>query len=215
MRRAFDPYFVEFGQGLPVPFLRALAKGESNFDVAAKTGQHWGLLQVSVKPGGVLESFNKAHGTSLTKDDMLSPGPNVRVASWYLRKIIDLFNASKLPQLKGPNWLNREWTKMLLAGWNSGPYGVLAQAHWNKAHGVTPIDHGSLFRNAPRNPDSSKWLDQEKVPHRATQKFEWQRAVEADFYKTRHEVPKSGTFAKTGGIPAWLILLGLYLLSRR
>ena len=61
----FDKIFLAEGQGIPVPYLRALAKRESNNNPREQKGPAWGLLQVGVSPkaGDVLKGYNKRYGT--------------------------------------------------------------------------------------------------------------------------------------------------------
>ena len=47
LSRMFDPLFREHGHGLPITYLRALAKRESNMNPLEATGPAWGLLQVT------------------------------------------------------------------------------------------------------------------------------------------------------------------------
>lgn len=216
-----DGIFLKYGDGLPVAFLRVLAAGESRMKwTAHRSGSvYYGLLQVSVphvrkdgkKIAGVLGGYNKAHGTKWTRDDMFNPAANVMVASWYLNRIIALYNRSGIKALKGPRWLDPEWVKLLAAGYNSGPNGVVKVAKWMKAHGAH-IDHSAVFRNA-KKAGATRHLQNEK-------KRKYQAAIAAIFGRERRFVPKKGAFAqpaKTGaGIGTGLLLLALlWVVTRR
>ncbi|MBE7448920.1 MAG: lytic transglycosylase domain-containing protein [Kofleriaceae bacterium] len=82
--RHFDPIFERHRGELPVEYLRALAVRESNMNPGERTGPAWGLLQVIEV---VRLDFNKAHGTRVTRAQLLDPETNVRVACWLLNAI--------------------------------------------------------------------------------------------------------------------------------
>jgi len=204
---SLDAMFKKLGQGLPVAFLRVLAYHESRMKADAQSGSHRGLFQVSPT---VLKEYNQAKGTKFTKSDLFEMDTNTTIAAWYLNRIIRAYNASGYRALKGPNWLSREWVKLLVAGWNSGwskAGGVQKVVKWLKDHG-DKIDHDQVFRKS-KLAKATRHLSNKK-------KWAWQRKVAHDFIKERVWTP-SGVFADpTGRGSTWLLLLAaLYLWSRR
>lgn len=114
----FDNIFLAEGKGIPVPYLRALAKRESNNNPREASGPAWGLLQVGINEnaGNVLKSYNERHGTSYSKEDMLDPTLNVRVAAELLARIVANYKRLGIE----PNWMNPNFVGLVTAGWNSG-----------------------------------------------------------------------------------------------
>ena len=78
----FDPVFR--GCPLPNPYLRALAKHESDFNASENTGCCIGLLQVH---DVVRQDFNRRNGTALDRAQLLDPTVNVLVACDHLMTI--------------------------------------------------------------------------------------------------------------------------------
>jgi hypothetical protein len=118
--RKFDPLFAKYGvpRGLPVPYLRALAKRESNMNPAEQTGPAWGLMQVVEV---VRKDFNRRHGTSYPRPALLDAETNVRVATWLLSVIADSYerNHGDTGNMS-PDWSNPCFVELLTAGWNGG-----------------------------------------------------------------------------------------------
>ena len=77
--RRFDPLFRKYGRGLPVAYLRSLAKRESNLNPNESDGPAWGLLQVVEV---VRRDFNERHGTSYARRDLWS-----RESTWASHRI--------------------------------------------------------------------------------------------------------------------------------
>ena len=123
--RKFDPVFERYGNGLPLTYLRALAKRESNLDPDNTTGPAWGLMQVVEV---VRRDFNKAHKTSYTRADLLKPEVNVSMATWLLNIIIRSYerNHPDVPNLQ-VDWDNPRFVELLTFGWNSG---------WSESRGL-------------------------------------------------------------------------------
>ena len=71
---------VERDWRIPVVYLLALSKGESNWTSDSKTGKHWGLLQASPD---VLESYNKATGKTLRSEARLDPEDNAQMVGHH------------------------------------------------------------------------------------------------------------------------------------
>lgn len=116
--RTFDPIFEKYGRGLPLPYLRALAKRESGMNPHETNGPAWGLLQV-VRV--VLRDFNKRHGTAFARFDLLDARINVSVATDTLRRIISSYegNHPDVPNLQA-RWGNPRFVEVLTFGWNAG-----------------------------------------------------------------------------------------------
>jgi hypothetical protein len=116
--REFDPLFERFGLGIPVPYLRALAKRESDMNPAEKTDPAWGLLQVieAVRLG-----FNQWQETDYTRADLLNPEINVRIVAGSLRRIIESYarNHPQVPNL-AERWDNPRFVELVTFGWNAG-----------------------------------------------------------------------------------------------
>jgi len=138
--RDYDPIFNRYRGEMPVEILRALARGESNFNpslVHASGSKARGLLQVTTV---VLESYNKEHpGATLTAGDMLDPDDNVRVACWHLNRLVAAYSSSGYPDLV-PNWSSPRWVLLFILGWNAGhsrAAGVQYMVAW--LHGKHPL----------------------------------------------------------------------------
>ena len=131
--RTYDAVFQRYRGAIPMEYLRALAKRESNLNPANTTGAAWGLLQVVES---VRLSYNKRRGTSYTRQDLLN-------------RIVIAF-AKHPDRNMQRDWRNKEWVKIFTAGWNSGyseAAGVGRVASWMEEQGI-PVTHDSLFRYA-------------------------------------------------------------------
>lgn len=116
--RRFDALFAKRGRGLPVAYLRALAKRESNLNPREQTGAAWGLLQVTEI---VRRDFNQRHGSSISRRDLLDPEVNVGVAAELLERIIASYerNHPGVANLQ-EDWSNPRFVELLTFGWNAG-----------------------------------------------------------------------------------------------
>jgi hypothetical protein len=116
--REFDALFDRFGLGIPVPYLRALAKKESDMNPKEKTDPAWGLLQVieAVRLG-----FNQREGAEYSREDLLNPEINVRIVASSLRRIIASYarNHPQVPNL-AERWDNPRFVELVTFGWNAG-----------------------------------------------------------------------------------------------
>lgn len=199
----FDKVFEKEGHGLPVPFLRALAKRESNLNPKDDKGPAWGLLQVGINAnaGNVLSSYNHRHGTSLTKSDMLDPAKNVRVASDLLSRIVAMYKREGI----ATNWDNGNFIGLVVAGWNSG-YSAKAGTVKVIRHLVKnglPVTHENLFRHSLAA-GATKHL-------RNAKKLAWQQGVVRLALK---EFGKGADTINDKGDSTWLPVLLLLLLLR-
>lgn len=161
----YDAIFRKHGRGLPVPFLRALAKRESNLNPREANGPAWGLLQV-VRV--VLNDYNKRHGTNYQRTDLLDPVINTRIATDTISRIIRSYERNHPGVLNmQENWSNPEFVKLLTAGWNSGyseAGGVGRVADYLERKGI-PVTHDNVFEYAAQagatqhlsNPGRQRW----------------------------------------------------------
>lgn len=199
----FDKIFEKEGHGLPVPFLRALAKRESNLNPKDSKGPAWGLLQVGINAnaGNVLSSYNHRHGTSLTKSDMLDPAKNVRVASDLLSRIVSLYNQEGIKT----DWGNGNFIGLVVAGWNSGysrKAGTIKVIRHLAKAGL-PVTHENVFSHS-KAAGATKHLGNPK-------KLAWQKGVVALALK---EFGKGADTNDKGDSTTWLPVLLLLLLLR-
>jgi len=195
----FDSIFLEEGRGVPVPFLRALARRESNMNPKEQKGPAWGLMQVGISPaaGDVLKSYNKRRGTSYTPQDMLNPILNVRVASDLLARIVRLYEALGLVQ----DWENANYVGLVVAGWNSGysqKAGTARAIKAIKARGES-LTLDAVYREAERDPEITRHL-------RNPKKQKWQRSVVASFFDEADVPP---VMEEMKWLPLVLMLLAL------
>jgi hypothetical protein len=116
--RSYDALFAEYGNGIPVAYLRALAWRESGLNPRANDGPAWGLLQVVEI---VRRDYNARHGTHYERRDLLDPAVNVAIASDVLARIVDGY-ARFHPEATNlqADWSNPLFVELLTFGWNAG-----------------------------------------------------------------------------------------------
>ncbi len=173
--KQFDPLFAKYGGLVPVPLLRALSKKESDQNPRDTQGSYWGLLQVGYK--NVLPGFNKRHGTSYDRNDLLNPAINVQVATDTLNRIIKAYAKHPSSNLQ-TDFSNPEFVKLLLAGWNSGyseASGVGKVATYLEKRGL-PVTHANVFKYAAKA-GATKYLRSE-----FDKKRRWQISVANLYY---------------------------------
>ena len=198
---AWDATFARHRGRIPVPFLRALAKKESNFNPGENEPPALGLLQVVPE---VREGYNKRKGTSYAREDLFNPDINAAIASDLLNRIVIAFGKHPSPNMQ-EDWRNPEFVKLLLAGWNSGyseAGGVGRVASFLEARGM-PVTHDSVFANAAAA-GATKHLSN-------ASKKAWQRTV-ADLYFAQPDA-----FRSSGGsviIAATTAILAGLLIAR-
>lgn len=169
----FDPLFRKHAGRLPVAFLRALAKRESNLNPAEADWPAYGLMQVVPV---VRESYNKRRGASLRHDDLLEPDINVKVAADLLNRIVIAYGKHRDPNLQA-DWSNPEFVKLVVAGWNSGyseAAGVGHVADYLEARSI-PVTHDNVFAHA-QAAGATRHLQNPS-------KQAWQRSVAALFFR--------------------------------
>ncbi len=149
LSRDFDGVFAQQGQGLPVAYLRALSWGASGLRPGLVKGDAWGLLQVEPV---VLRDFNKRHGTTFRKADLLTDTINVAVAADMLRLIIASYRRfhPDVPNLQ-EQWDNPRFVELLTAGYDAGfseRGGVGRVVGYLKKQGLTDITLDMVFAHA-------------------------------------------------------------------
>jgi hypothetical protein len=203
----FDPIFRKYAGRLPVAYLRALSKRESNQNPRETDGPAWGLMQVIEV---VRTSYNKRRGTNFSRSDLLDPDTNVRIATDLLNRIVGYY-AKFVPN--APNmqedWHNPEFVKLLTAGWNSGysaAAGVIFVARCLESRGI-PVTHDNVIKHA-QSCGGTRHLY--KHPE---QTLSWQRSV-MDLYFQQPDLPTAtGSILLTLGATAFVVW-GVYKLMR-
>ncbi len=147
--RRFDRIFDMYRDSIPIEFLRALAKRESNLNPEESKGPAWGLMQIVEV---VRKDYNQAHGTRYTRRDLLDPAINVAIACWLLRFIIAQYanHQDGVPNLRA-DWSNPRFAELVVYGWNAGfsaSGGVLKVVRYLKERGVTDITIDVVFKHA-------------------------------------------------------------------
>lgn len=172
---AYDPIFKQYGAGIPVPFLRALAYKESGLNPlsANKGGESAakGLMQVV---GVVRKDYNDRHGTNITADDLFDPRVSVTLAADTLNRVISGYKKHPSKNLH-VDWNNPEFIRLLVMGWNAGfseGGGVGKVASYLESHDI-PVTHENVFSHA-KDVGAVKYLS---MPERR----KWHREV-ADLY---------------------------------
>lgn len=143
----FDALFDQYRGEVPLSFVRALVKSESDFDPdsdmrektrdlpPARRSTAVGLFQVM---DFVLSDYNKARGTSWTLDDLKGregAERNTQVGTDLLRRILSVYR--RHPSLQ-PAWSDPRFLALLYAGYNAGYVGVARLVGKMEAAGVSP-----------------------------------------------------------------------------
>lgn len=172
LSRAYDPIFRRHAGSIPVNYLRALAKRESNLNPREAIDPAWGLMQVVPQ---VRISYNQRHGTSYSQAQLLEPETNVKIATELLRRIVRQYGKHPAKNLK-ENWHNPEFVKLVTAGWNSGyseAAGVGRVASYLESRGI-PVTHDAVFEHAAAAGGTRHLQNRTK--------YAWQRSVADLFY---------------------------------
>lgn len=165
---------VERKYAIPAHYLEALSRGESSWTSDAITGSFVGLLQVGPM---VLDGYNEANKTHITRSMLFEPSINALVCGWQLRQIADIYNRSGIAGLK-EDWRSMEWQALLTAGWNSGysfKAGVMKVAKYLDALSL-PVTHARVFAFA-KAANGTRHLQNAK-------KRRWQRNVALRSFRT-------------------------------
>lgn len=178
----YDPIFSRYAGRVPVAYLRALAMRESSLRpdlvMPGGSGAARGLLQVV---GVVRTDYNARYGTSYTADDLLNPDVNVKLAANTINTIVSAFEKHPSPNMK-PDWGNREYVKLVTAGWNAGYSeggGLGKVASYLEARRI-PVTHDSVVANAAAA-GAASYLSQ-------ADRAAWHRSV-ADLYFAQPDRP--------------------------
>jgi len=138
------------------------------------------------------------------------------IASELINRIARSYRslAKESPQLMRnmiPDFSNKEFVKLLLAGWNSGysraKYGgVQYVARWLAKRGI-PVTHDNVFIYAG-DAGASKWLRGDENTD-AARKRRWQRGVASLYFKQPDysAKPPKNLYAVRGSISLPLIVL--------
>lgn len=126
---AYSTLYWRICPRIPSAYLVALAALESNTNPREASGPAWGLLQVVES---VRESYNKRFGTSYTRNDLLDPEINVKIACELLTRIANLFSGTKYRRAfpGGFDWQDSRHVALLTFAWNAG---------WSPSRGVAGV----------------------------------------------------------------------------
>lgn len=144
----YDPLFRRYAGSIPIAFLRALTQRESGFNPRANAGKAaaQGLLQITTV---ARDAYNRAHGTSYTRDDTLDPAVNIQIATDLLKRIIASYRKHPSANMR-EDWANPAFVQLLTAGWNAGYSeggGVGKVASYLEQRGV-PVTPQSVYQAA-------------------------------------------------------------------
>jgi hypothetical protein len=170
LTRRFDPLFAAYGGSIPVPYLRALAYGESGLNPADVKG----LINVV---GVAIDDYNRRHGTKYRPQDMRTPDINVRIATDILQTIITSYrkNHPDVVNLQ-EDWTNRAFVELLTLGWNAGfseSSGVGKVVNHLKKRGQKTITVDDIHKVAP-GAGATRWLWEPPI---AAAKLAWSKGV--------------------------------------
>lgn len=169
----YDAIFNQHRNRVPLNYMKALAKRESNFNPGDTQGPAWGLMQIVEV---VRNGWNKRYPQeAIPRNALLEPDTNVRVASDLLNRIIVAYGKHPDQNLK-ENWRNPEFVKLVTAGWNSGYSeggGVGCIARFLESRRI-PVTHDNVFAYAPQSGCASHLF--------SSAKQNWQRGVADLFY---------------------------------
>lgn len=142
----FDPIFNAYRKRIPLNYMRALTKRESNFNPNESNDPAWGLMQVVPI---VRNDYNARNGTAYTKQDLLNPAVNVKMVADLLNRVVLAYGRHPDRNMK-EYWSNPEFAKLVTAGWNSGYSeggGVGKVATYLESRGI-PVTHDNVFQYA-------------------------------------------------------------------
>jgi len=115
---AFDPVYQAGCPGIPVYYLRALAKYESDSNPqSCNSGEGCGLLQVVES---VRREYNEKNRTNYTRGDLLDPWINARIACSLLTRIKTYYATAYRRAFPRPTWGDRRFVEVVTLAWNVG-----------------------------------------------------------------------------------------------
>jgi hypothetical protein len=178
LTRRFDPLFAKYGGSIPVPYLRALAFGESGLNPSDAKG----LINVV---GVAIDDYNRRHGTTYRPGDMRTPDINVRIAIDTLKTIVGSYrkNHPDVPNLQ-EDWNNRAFVELLTLGWNAGfseASGVGKVVSHLKKRGQKTITVDDIHKMAP-SAGATRWLWEPPI---AAAKLAWSKGVVRRYFAER------------------------------
>lgn len=207
----YDTIFSKYGNGLPVPYLRALASRESDMNPLSgkgTTSAAKGLLQVIPV---VLKDYNEEHGTKLKESDLYTPIVNVAIATSTMKHILKSYSMS--PPLAEVDWSSKRWVELFTFGWNAGyslAAGVAKVATEMSKAGISDsdvtIETVSSFASKliqDGNNVSSNLTNQAKVS--------WCKGVVSLYFKELGISPGNKLASKSGKVMAGISVLSAVL----
>lgn len=116
--RQYDSVFQIHGAGLPVAYIRSLAKKESDLNPTSKGVSAWGILQITEV---VRRDYNSRHNAGWTRNDLLNPDVCTMIACDLLRRIVSAYQTNHgAIRNMGEDWHNPRFVELLTFGWNAG-----------------------------------------------------------------------------------------------
>lgn len=219
LSQQYDSLFKRYGTdryGIPVSYLRSLAKRESDFNLRSgedrPIGGARGLLQVT---DDVRQDYNTKHGTNWTIEDMFEPEKNIKVATYLLSKILDAFEDVALK----PDWTSSRWVELFTFAWNAGwtpslgvprVIGLLEKNGYDRERITVELVRKTAEEMKRAGIKIGKHLDR-------NDKMDWSKGVTSLYFKERYfrerginETPRSnGSNSGWGLVLGGLILLGI------
>lgn len=113
----FDQLFIRHCPTVPLPYLRALTKHESDFNPLDAEGPAHGLLQVVEV---VREGYNRRFGTTFTRAQLLDPSINVQIACELIARIARVLPANHPQAIPAPSWTDPRFVGLVTFAWNAG-----------------------------------------------------------------------------------------------
>ena len=110
----YDEVFAKYADDIPIPFIRTLSY-PGNPSLVSSDGQSVGLFQVTP---GVREAYNKSHGKSYTREDLLNPEVNSEIAIWLMHMIVNAYLA-KHPDTLRAGWDDPRYAGLVIMGYHA------------------------------------------------------------------------------------------------
>ncbi len=182
----YDEVFRVECPGIPVEYLRSLARHESDMNPDETTGGAWGLLQVWwMSPGSVLDDYNKRKGTTYSREDLLDPATNARLACETLHRIATYYERNFRRVFPNPSWRDRRFVEIVTLGWNAG---------WAQRSGVAYVMSNLVAEGRGADIDLAMIRDAAGRYEQATDKLRsptpywWARKVVTGYFAQRGDV---------------------------
>jgi len=171
--KTYDRIFKQQCRGIPVPFLRALAKNESGFNPHDTKGPAWGLLQVVEV---VRREHNQRSSVPHSRQELLNPRINAKVACGLIKRIVRLYEQWH-PDIFPVDWTNKNHVALVVFGWNAGyskAKGVGYLLYELKARGET-ASAINIYHLAQEDEHASRFL-------RMAGRLRWTMRVVQDYF---------------------------------